>query len=163
MCFGPFHYSLKLGAERATLLQLMQKLVPRRSIGIFRNERTRSTPLDAKHMFWCILYSFGAFGTILFPYETRFKTSRTGAINARIRAMKSCWNLSQQTHPIHPTGPYTHILVHFVLVGCIWDRFIALRNSFQNGRTGAINTKVRAMKSCRNFSQRTHPMYPIGP
>jgi hypothetical protein len=30
-------------------------------------------------------------------------------------------------------------------------------------RTRAINALVRAMKSCRNFMQRTHPVRPIGP
>ena len=33
----------------------------------FRNERSRSTPLDPKLMFWCVLYHFGAFGTIWLP------------------------------------------------------------------------------------------------
>ena len=36
----------------------MQKIVPQSRIGIFRNERTRTTPLDPKRI-------FGAFRTIL--------------------------------------------------------------------------------------------------
>jgi len=32
---------MKLGAKRGELVQLMQKLVPRSHIGIFRNERTQ--------------------------------------------------------------------------------------------------------------------------
>src|SRR6185295_3628822 len=40
---GPLGCLTKLGAKRA---ELVQKLVPRIRIGIFRNERTRSTPLD---------------------------------------------------------------------------------------------------------------------
>jgi hypothetical protein len=51
----------------------VQKFVPRRRIGIFQNERTQSTTLDPKLMFWCILYYLGAFGTIWLPYETRCK------------------------------------------------------------------------------------------
>ena len=46
---------------------------------------------------------------------------------------KSLRNFSQGTHPIHPNGPYTDVLVRFVLFGCIWDRLVAIRNSVQNG------------------------------
>ena len=93
----------------------MQKFVPRSRVGIFRNERTRSTPLDPKLKFCCVLYYLGAFGTVWLPYETRCKTSRT---SAKVRATKSCRNFSQRTHPIHPIGPKTDILQHFILFGC---------------------------------------------
>ena len=46
---GPFGCLTKLGAKRA---ELEQKFVPRIRIGIFHNERTRSTPLDPKLTFW---------------------------------------------------------------------------------------------------------------
>src|SRR6185437_6396981 len=113
----------KLGAKRA---ELVQKLVPRGRIGIICNERTRSTPLDPKLTFWCVSYYLGAFGTGWLPYETRCKTGRT---RANVRAMKSRRNYSQRTHPIHPIGPQTDVLEHFVLFGCIRDHFVALRNS----------------------------------
>jgi len=58
----------KLGAKRA---ELVQKFVPRSCIGIFRNESTRSIPLDLKLMFWRVSYHLGAFGTVWLPYETR--------------------------------------------------------------------------------------------
>ena len=45
---GPFGCLTKLGAKRA---ELVQKLVPRSRVGVFRDERTRSTPLDPKLMF----------------------------------------------------------------------------------------------------------------
>src|SRR6185437_16106285 len=70
-CFGaflsvsvdldPFRYCMKLRAKRAKLLQLMQKFVPRRLIRNFCNERSRSTPLDPKLMFWSISFRSGAF------------------------------------------------------------------------------------------------------
>ena len=44
------------------------------SVGIFRDKRTQSTPLDPKHLFWCISYHLGAYGTIRLPYKTRGKT-----------------------------------------------------------------------------------------
>ena len=68
----------------------------------FCNERTRSTPLDPKLTFWCVLYYLGAFGTVWLPYETRSKTGRT---SAEVRATKSRRNFLQRTHPIHTIRP----------------------------------------------------------
>ena len=59
--FETFGCLTELGAKRA---QLVQKFVPRSRIGIFRDERTRSTPLDPKFMVWCVSYSLGAFGNV---------------------------------------------------------------------------------------------------
>ena len=89
----------KLSAKRTALVQ---KFVPRSRIGIFRNESTRSTPLDHKLMFWCVSYHLGAFGTIMLPYETRGKTGRT---SAKVRATKLRQNFSQQTHSMHSIRP----------------------------------------------------------
>ena len=55
--FGTFGCLTKLGAKQA---ELVQKFVPRSHFGIFRNERTRSTPLDPKLTFWCISYNLCA-------------------------------------------------------------------------------------------------------
>ena len=99
--FGSFHYYTKYGANCAELVQLMQKFVPRSRVG-FLNERTRSTPLDPKLMFWCVSYHLGAFRTIMLPYETRCKTGRT---SAKVCSTKSHWNFSQRKHPIYFIGP----------------------------------------------------------
>ena len=48
---------MKLIAKHTELVQLMQKVVPRSRVVIFRNQRTPSTPLDPKH-------SFGRFRSI---------------------------------------------------------------------------------------------------
>ena len=96
---GPFGCLTKLGAKQA---ELVQKFVPRSRVGIFRNEHTRSNPLDPKLMFWCISYHLSAFGTVWLPYETRCKTGRT---SAKVRHMKSRRNLSQRTLPIQQIGP----------------------------------------------------------
>ena len=80
---GPLSCLTKLGAKRSELLQMF---VPRSCVESFRNERTRSTPLEAKLMFWCVPYHFGAFGTIWLRYETRCKMSRT---SAKVCATKS--------------------------------------------------------------------------
>jgi hypothetical protein len=96
---GPFGCVTKLGAKRA---ELVQKFVPRSRFGIFRNERTRSTPLYRKLKFWCVLYYLDAFRTICLPSETRCKT---GGTNSKVRATKTCRNFSQRTHLIDAIGP----------------------------------------------------------
>src|SRR6185369_11416867 len=104
---------MKLSAKRA---ELVQKFVPRSRVGIFCNERTRSTPLAPKLTFLCILYYLGAFGTVWLRYETRCKTGRS---SAKVCATKSRRNFSYRTHPIHPIAPETDVFVRFVLFGCI--------------------------------------------
>src|SRR6185503_4772960 len=51
----------------------------------FRNERSRSTLLDPKIMFWCVSFRSGAFWTVSLLHETGCKTGQTGAINAKVR------------------------------------------------------------------------------
>ena len=125
---GLFGCLTKLGAKRD---KVVQKFVPRSRVGIFRNERTRSTPLEPKLMFCCIsYYYFGAFGIVWLPYETGCTTGRT---SAKVRATKSRRNFSQRSHPIHPIGPQTDVVVRFILFGCIRDCLVVLCNSVQNG------------------------------
>ena len=69
LCFGAFHTIwvhlrllsclMELGAKRS---ELVQKFVPRSCVGVFRDERTRFTPLEPKLMFWCISYHLGPLG-----------------------------------------------------------------------------------------------------
>ena len=73
---GPFGCLTKLGVKRA---EQVQKFVPRSRFGIFRNERTKSTPSVHKLTFWCVSYNLGAFGTVWLPYDTRCKMGRTSA------------------------------------------------------------------------------------
>ena len=80
-----FCYCTKLGAKRIELVQLMKKFVPRNRIRVFRNERTRSTPLDTKLLFWCLLYCLSEFGTVSWTYESRCKTNQT---SAKVRSTK---------------------------------------------------------------------------
>ena len=108
--FGPFGCLTKLGAKRG---ELVQKFVPRSRVGIFRNKRTRFTPLDPKLTFCFVLYYLGVFGNVWLSYETRCKTGRT---SAKVRATKSRQNFSQRTHAIHRIGPKTHIFLCFILL-----------------------------------------------
>ena len=55
---------MKFGAKRAELVQLLQMFVSRSCVGIFRNERTRSTPLDTKLTFCTLWVHSGPFGCL---------------------------------------------------------------------------------------------------
>ena len=123
---GPLGYHTKLGEKCS---ELVQKIVRQSRVRVFHDEHTRSTPLDPKHMFCCVSYHLGAFGTVWLPFKTRCRTGRT---SAKVCATKSHWNFSQRKHPIHFIGP-THVLMSFIPFGCIWDGLVALRNSVQNG------------------------------
>jgi hypothetical protein len=151
---GPFGCLSKLGAQRA---ELVQKFVPRSRIRIFRNERTRSTPLDPKLTFWCVLYNLGEFGTVWLPYETRCKTGRT---SAKVRAMKSRRNFCNErtrSSPLDPKLTFWCVSYHLGAFETFW---LPYETRCKTGRTSA---KVRATKSRRKFSQRTHPIHPIRP
>ena len=86
---GLFGCLMKIDAKWA---EIVQKFVPQSRVGIFRNEQTRSTPLDSKVLISCILYYLGAFGTVWLPSNTQCKTGKTGG---KVRATKLRWNLSQ--------------------------------------------------------------------
>ena len=62
-----------------------------------------------------------------------------------------------------PWDPKLLFLLHFVMFGCIWDRFVPALNSVQMGQSRAINAKVRALKSHLNLSLQTRPIHTIGP
>jgi hypothetical protein len=51
---GPFLYCTKVDAKLAELAPLTHKFAKQTVVLIFRNERTRSTALDPKLMFWGI-------------------------------------------------------------------------------------------------------------
>ena len=93
---GPFGCLTKRSAKRA---KLVQKFMPRSRVGIFRNEHTRSTPLDPKLTFWCVSYYLSVFGTVWVPYNTRCKTGRT---SAQVHAMKSHRNFFAMNTPDPP-------------------------------------------------------------
>ena len=144
---GPFGCLTKLSAKRA---ELEQKFVLRSRVGIFLNERTRSTALDPKLTFWCVLYYLGAFGTVWLPYGTRCKTCRT---SAKVRATKSRRNFSQRMQLIHPIDPkLTFLCISYYL--CAFGTVLLPHET--RCKIGRTSAKVRATKSRWNFSQQTH-------
>jgi hypothetical protein len=52
--FEPFRYCTKLDAKLAELLPATHKFAKQCHVRIFHNERTQSTPLDPKLMFWAV-------------------------------------------------------------------------------------------------------------
>ena len=154
MHFGPFGCLTKLGAKGA---KLVQKFVPRSRIWIFRNEHTRSTPLDPKRMFWCISYRLHAFGTVKLHYETRAKHSKLVQKFMPRSCIELFRNERTRSTPLDPKLMFWCVLYHFGAFGTIWLPYET------RCKTGQTSAKVCATKSHRNFSQRMHPIHPIGP
>ena len=151
---GPFGCLTKHGAKRA---EVVAKFVPQSRVGIFRNERIRSTLLHYKLKFSCVLYYLGALGTVWLPYETRCKTGRA---SAKVRATKSRRNFSKkrtQSSPLDPKLTFWCVSFYLGAFGTIWFPYETRCN------TNRSSAKVRATKSRQNFLQRTHPIRPIGP
>ena len=150
---GPFGCLTKLGAKWT---ELVQKFVPRSRIGIFHNERTQSNPLDSKLTFWYVSYHLGSFGTVWLPYENRCKTGRTSAFVPQSRVGIFCNERTRST-PLDSKLMVWCISYYLGGFGTVWLPYRTRR------KTGRPSAKVRATKSRRNFSQRAHPIHPIGP
>ena len=144
---GPFGCLTKLGARRA---EQVQNFVPQSRIGIFRNNRTRSNPLDHKLTFSCVSYRLGAFRTNWLPYETRCKTGRTSAKVRAMNRVRIFCNGHTRSTPIDPKLTFWCISYLLGALGTVW---LPYETQCKTGRTSA---KVRATKSRRNLSQRTH-------
>ena len=151
---GTFGCLTKLGAKRA---ELVQKTVPQSRVGIFPNECTRYNPLEPKLMFWCVSYHLGAFGTVWLPYETRCKTGRTSATIVPRSRVEIFRNERAGSTPFNTKLKFWSISYHLGAFGIVW---LPYETRCKTGRTSA---KVRATKSRRNFSLRSHLIQPIGP
>ena len=151
---GPFGLLTKLDAK---CVELVQKFMPGSRVGIFHNERTRSTPLDSKLMFWCVLYHLGAFGTIWLPYKSRCKTGRKVQKFMPRGRVGIFRNECTRYTPLDPKLMFCCVSYH---LGIFWIIWLPYESRCKRGQTSA---KVCATKSHWNFSQRTHPIHPIGP
>ena len=150
----PFGCLTKLGAKRAELVQMV---VPRSRVRIFRNERSRSTPLDPKLMFWCVSYYLGAFGAVWLL--TKLGAKRAEVVQKFVpRSLVGFFqNEHTRTTPLDPKLAFWCVSNYFGASGTVW---LLYKTRCKTGRTSA---KVLATKSLRNFSQRTHPIHPIVP
>jgi hypothetical protein len=121
---GPFGCLTKLGAKWA---KLVQKFVPRSGFGIFRNERTRSTPLDPKLSFWCVRTIWvhsERFGSLMKLGAKRAELVQKFVPRSRVGIFRNERTRSTLLNP----------KVHFVVFVCIRDHLVALGNPVQNGR-----------------------------
>ena len=135
---GSFGCLTKLGAKRA---EVVQKFVPQSRVGIFHNERIRSTPLHCKLTFWRISYYLGAFGTVWLPYETRCKTAElVQKFVPRSRVGIFCNERTQST-PLVPKLTFSYVSYYLGAFGTVW---LPYETRCKMGRTSA---KVRATKS----------------
>ena len=141
---GPFGCFTTLSAKR---VKLVQKFVPQSRVGIFRNERTRSTPLESKLLFSRLCTIWVHLGLIdclpilsakrvklvqKFVHEVALEFFATNAPDPPLWILNSCSGVFQ---------------TNFAAFGIVW---LAHKNSVQNRPTGA---KVHATKSRRNFTQ----------
>ena len=154
MHLGLFGCLTELSAKQA---ELMQKFVPQSCIGIFRYERTRSTPLDPKLINLVRFVLFGCIWTVWLPYETRCKTGRTGAKFRATTSRRTFRNERTRSTPWDPTLTFWCISKYFGAFGTVWLPYET------RCKTGRPSAKVSATKSGRNLSQRMHPILPAGP
>ena len=90
-----FHYYTKLSAKWVELVQLM-KFVPRNRIRVFRNELTRSTPLEPNSC-------SGAFRIVSVHLAMFRYCTELGA--KWVELVQLMHKFLQRTHPIDPIGP----------------------------------------------------------
>jgi len=113
---GPFGCLTKIGAKRA---EMVQKFVPWSRGRMFRNERTRSTPLDSKHMFcvfctiWMYLEPFGCLTKLSAkrPELVQKFVPRSSCKTAMNTPDWPCWDLNSCY------GAFRTIWVHLVPFG----------------------------------------------
>ena len=131
----------KLGTKQD---ELVQKFVPQSCVGNFRNERTQSTPLDPKLPSFGCLTKLGAKRAEL--VQKFVPRSRVGIFrNERTRST-----------PLDPKLTFWCVSYYLGAFGTVWLPY-GIRC-----KTSRTSAKVRATKSRRNFSQRTHPIHHIG-
>ena len=132
---------------------------------IFRNEGTRSTPLDPKLMFFCVSY---------YLTRSRVRICRNeGALSTRLDPKLIFWYISynlgakraelvQKFVPRSRVGIFRNERTRSTPL----DPYLMFRCvSYYVGAFGSVycvTAKVRATKSRRFLSQRTHPIHPIG-
>src|SRR6185436_16259704 len=111
---------MKLGAKRG---KLVQKFMPRSRVGIFCNERTRSTPLDSKLMFWCVLYYLDAFG----PFGCLTKlNAKQGELVQKFVPRSRVLSFRIKHTRLSPLGPkpiYWRVSYYLGTFGTVWSPY----------------------------------------
>ena len=125
----PFGCLTKLGAKRAELVQMF---VPRIRVRVFRNERTRSTPLDPKLTFWCvhtIWVHSGQFGSL-----TKLGVKQAELVQKFVP--RGCVRIFHNEHtrstPFVPKLTFWCISYHFGASRTVW---LPYETRYKTGRT----------------------------
>jgi hypothetical protein len=128
--FGPFRYSTKADAKLAELVPLTQKFAKQSRVRIFRNERTRSTPLDRKLMFSGISDSFVTARKSMqkWPNWCHYRTSSQNRVASEFFATNA-------PDPLH--------LTQNSCFGAFRTVSLQHKSRCKTGRTVAINAHVR--------------------
>ena len=107
---------------RCKTAELVQKFVPRSRVGIFCNERTRSTPLDPKLPFWCVSYYLVHSGP--FGFLTKLGAKRAELEQKFVPRSASEFFATNAPDPPHSSlnscsGAFRTIWVHLGPFGCL--------------------------------------------
>ena len=122
----------------------------------FSQETTRSTPLEPNLMFLCISYYLGAFGT--FCCVTTLSSKRAKLVQKFVpRSRVGIFHSNARSTPLDSKLMFWCVSYHLGAFSIDW---LPYKTRCKTGWSGA---KVRANKSRQNFSQRMHPIDPIGP
>jgi hypothetical protein len=114
--FGPFRYSTKVDVKLAELMPLSHKFAKQSRFGIFRNERTRSTPLDRKLML--------RFGQFCYCMKVDAKLAEPAPLSRKFATqnrVKIFRNERTRSTPFDPK----------LIIWGVSDRFVTARKSMQ--------------------------------
>ena len=142
MLSGPFGYLTKLGAKRA---ELVQKFVPRTCVGIFRNERTLSTPLDPKLLFCAfrtIWVHSGPIGCLTKLCAKQAELVQKFVLRGHVGIIR---NEHTRSTPLDPKLTFWCVSYYLGAFGSVW---LPYETRCKTGRTSA---NVRATRSRRRF------------
>jgi hypothetical protein len=128
--FGLFRYCMKVDAKLAELVLLSHKFSKQSRVGIFRNERTGSTPLDPRLKFWSVLDRFITARKSMqnWPNWCHYRTSSVNKVASEFFAMNA------------PDPPH---LTQNSCFGAFQTVSLLYESRCKTGRTGAINAQVR--------------------
>ena len=144
--YGTIMLLQKLEAKCDKLVQLMQKFVPRFLVRNFRNDRSRSTPLEPNLMFWCIFCVWVHLEP--FRYCTKLAAKRTKLVQLMQKFVPWCLVRIFETNATDPLDPKLMFWCVSFRSGAFWTVSLLLKTWSKTRQTGVINAKVCATMSC---------------
>ena len=105
---------MELGSKRS---ELGQKFVPRSRVGVYGDERTQSTPLEPKLMFWFVLYHLGPLG-----FLTKLGVKRSELVQKFVPRSRVGIFRNERTRPttLDPKLTFWCNLYYLGAFGTIW-------------------------------------------